>query len=111
MSVGRGVGMALAGVLLTAGPAAAHNLLCECTLRNGRVRVEAFYDTNEPAKAAKVPVLSVVLGIGCIGMFMLLLWLRNRMLKNRRRAKLAMREFRAGGPLRLPDDEGSNGTF
>jgi hypothetical protein len=59
MSVGRGilrVAAGLAGLLLTGGAVSAHNLLCECTLKDGRVRVEAFYDTNEPAGNARVQV-------------------------------------------------------
>ena len=39
------------------GSAFAHNLGAECSLKNGKVHVEAYFDDDTPAVAAKVEVL------------------------------------------------------
>ena len=38
--------------------AAAHALLVDCNLRNGKVEVEAFYDDDTPAPKARVKVMN-----------------------------------------------------
>ncbi|HEY8505923.1 MAG TPA: carboxypeptidase-like regulatory domain-containing protein [Gemmataceae bacterium] len=43
--------------LAGAGPALAHEVGAECTLRDGRVEVVAYFDDDTPARSAKVRVL------------------------------------------------------
>ncbi len=50
------VAVALAAVLGGAPRAAAHALGAECRLQGGRVELEAYYDDDTPARAAKVRV-------------------------------------------------------
>jgi hypothetical protein len=48
--------LALAALLLAAGPLRAHALYAECRLRGDRVIVEAFYSDDTPARGAAVTV-------------------------------------------------------
>lgn len=50
----------LAGLILTLVPAVAqaHALGIDCKLRDGKVKVEAFYDDDSPAQNAKVQVVN-----------------------------------------------------
>jgi nickel transport protein len=53
----RSTGLALLLLLGTAGQVAAHALGAECTIRQGRVEVEAYYSDDTPAREARVRVL------------------------------------------------------
>jgi hypothetical protein len=50
-------GSAFLGVLLAAGPAAAHALHADCTRQGNRVEVEAYFSDNTSARHATVRVL------------------------------------------------------